>query len=392
MSNPVILWRESMGYGSLVWSQVYVRLDRNSTTRGDLNVGNAGTLKQWGRGSGSDQGWAMQGGTVGSLGIRATTLGFSGAIDTNAMSNNKVGVAFAYNQGGNVGGSILAEFWDDDSAGDGSFVHPLLHLTIETLNDGRICARNGTGAAFGNHGTIIGTSTFVVPVGLNGQAGNYTHIEVTNPVIHATAGSVQVYADGTLVLDVSGAATRNVVAGSGKIGYIQVNADNGRLATDVIFHDCSGSGRIGDKRVTYRKAAVAGTYTAGTASGAGTRLACVSEQAADGDTTKVIFDDSALPKKVSFTTEAMPANTVSIDEVTEHVIVRKTDASANTGRYGMKSGATEVDNGSDLSTPTGYNVVTQVGPAVGHQLDPNTSVSWVIADCDAAEIIYERVA
>ena len=61
----------------------------------------------------------------------------------------------------------------------------------------------------------------------------------------------------------------------------------------------------------------------------------------------------------------MPANTVAIDEVTELIIHRKTDASSNTARYGMKSGATEVDNGADLATPSGYNLMTLVGPAPG---------------------------
>ena len=121
-------------------------------------------------------------------------------------------------------------------------------------------------------------------------------------------------------------------------------------------------------------------------------LACVDEQAADGDTTYILEDDTGLPKKVSFVCQAMPANTISVDEVTELVMLRKSDASTNTGRQGMKSGATEVDNGSDVAAPTGYNLFTQAGPAPGHQVDPNTSAAWTIANCDAAEIVYQRTA
>lgn len=390
MTNPNILWRESFGYGSLTWSQTYLKITRaTNNPYGDIAVGDPGTLSQWGRGSGSDQGFAMIGGYAA---LRASQLGFSGAIDTNAVSNNKVGITFAYNQASHIGGSILCEFWDDDGLGDGSFSKALLHLSIETLADGRIAAICGAS-------TIVGISTFVMPVGLNGQTGNFTHIEVTQPKIHATNGSVQVYADSALVLNITGAATRNALLGSGKIGYVQANSTNSsgsaRISTDLVIHDCANAGVIGDKRVTYRRAAVAGTYTSGTPAGSGspaTRLAAVSEQAADGDVSYVLLDNTALPKKVSFTTEAMPANTLTIDEVTEHIIYRKTDASANTGRQGMKSGATEVNNGTDQPTPSGYATFTQTRATPGHQVDPNTSSAWTVPNCDAVEIIYDRTA
>lgn len=398
MTPPVILWRESFGYGSLAWNQVYIRCSRSTNNNyGTVDVGGPGGLSQSGRGSGADQGYAMKGNPGGSMGLRMTTLGFSGAIDTGV---SKLGLAFAYQQGGAIGNSVLCEFWDDDGHGNGTFDVPLLHLSIETLTDGRICAKNGTNSGSAGPGTIIGISTFVMPVGLNGSLGNFTHIEVVPkpgfPLIHATGGGVQVFADGTLILDLQNVSTRNALGGSGKLGYAQILVDNGRYATDALIHDCSGtdlsSGRIGDKRVSYRKALSAGTYTAGTAVGDATLLACVDDQAADGDTTYIDEDDTGLPKKVSFVCEAMPANTISVDEVTELVIVRKSDASTNTGRQGMISGATEVDNGADVAAPTGYNLFTQVGPAPGHQVDPNTSAAWTIPNCDACEVVYQRVA
>ena len=398
MTPPVILWRESFGYGSLVWNQTYLKLESSTNSAYSLpDVGVPGVLSQAGRGSGTDQGYAMSGNPGAYAGLRATTLGFAGAIDTSA---NKIGVAFAYQQGGHIGNSVFCQFWDDDGHGNGTFDASLLHLTIGTLTDGRIAAWNGTGSGGTSIGTIVGISTFVMPVGLAGSLGNYTHIEIVpapgHDLIHATNGGVRVYADQTLVLDLQGVSTRNSLGGSGKIGYVGPRATDGRYMTDLIIHDCSGTdltdGRIGDKRVSYRKAATAGTYTAGTAVGDATLLACVDDQAADGDTTYVDLDDTGLPKKVSFVCQAMPANTISVDEVTELVIVRKSEASTNTGRQGMKSGATEVDNGTDVAAPTGYNVFTQVGPAPGHQVDPHTSAAWTIANCDACEIVYERVA
>lgn len=394
----VILWRESFGYGSLVWDQVYVRLfDSTNGPYPAIVAGNPGSLVQWGRGSGADQGWAMRGSNGGSMALRASTLGFSGAIDT---SVDKLGAAFAYNQGGNLGGSTIYELWDDDGAGNGTFDRGLLHVRVGTLNDGRICVRNGTGSGSLQLGTIIGISTYVLPVGLNGQTGNFTHLEIVpapgHPLIHSTNGGLRIYADGALVLDLQGVCTRNSLLGSGKVGYAQIVVDGARVATDAIFHDCSGTvlsdGRIGDKRVSYRHALTAGTYTAGTAVGDATLLACVDDVAADGDTTYILEDDTSLPKKVSFVCQAMPSNTISIDEVTELVILRKSDASTNTGRQGLISGGTEVDNGADVAAPTGYNLFTQVGPAPGHQLNPDSGVAFTIPECDACEVVYERVA
>jgi hypothetical protein len=391
MTAPVILWRESFGYGSIAWSQVYLSVVRSTNNNfGSVQVGFEGSLAQWGRGSGADMGYASKGGYAG---LRATTLGFADAVDTSAHS---IGVAFAFQQAGNVGGSVLCEFWDDDGHGNGTFDVPLLHLSIETLADGRICAKNGTGSGSGGPGTIIGISTTVLPVGLNGANGNFTHIEIVPPasgqLIHASNGGVRVYADGTLVLDLSGVSTRNSLGGSGKVGYVQPLAFPARIFTDLVIHDCSGTGRIGDKRVSYRHATAAGTYTAGTAVGDSTRVLCVDDQACDGDTTYINFDDTSLPKAASFTCQAMPAETSSIDEVTPLVILRKSDASADTNRTVLISNATEVDNGADRATPAGYNVSTLVGPAPGYQVDPHTSAAWTIANCDAAEVGARRIA
>lgn len=393
MTPPVILWRESFGYGSLIWSQRYLNVARTPPA---VLAGAPGSLLQWGRGSGADEGWAMNSGR---FAVRATQLGFAGAIDT---SSQKVGFACAYNQAGNVGGSIICEFWDDDGHGNGTFDLPLLHLSIGTLADGRICAMNGTGSETAGISTVVGISTTTLPVGLNAAGGNYTHIEVVPPttgqLISSTVGGVRVYADGELVLDLSNINTRNALhsGGSGKVGYVQGCAEsatgNRRLITDVIIHDCSGTGRIGDKRVSYNPAITAGTYTAGTAVGAATLLACVDEQAADGDTTYIDFDDTSLPKAASFVCKAMPANCISIDEVTPLVILRKSDASTNTNRTLTISGATEVDNGSDSATPSGYNASVLTGPEPGHQVDPNTSAAWTIPNCDAVEIGSRRIA
>jgi hypothetical protein len=397
MADPVILWRESYGYGALTFNQVYVTCGRSTNSAYGLAVpGDPGALSQWGRGSGADEGFALVGGNAG---VRATSLGFAGAIDT---SINKIGCAFAFNQGGRLGGSFMYELYDDDGAGNGTFDRTLLHLSVLTLVDGRIAVLNGTGSGGGALGTVIGISTFVMPVGLNGANGNFTHIEVVpapgHDLIHLTNGGVRVYANGTLVLDLQGVSTRNALLGSGKVGYVQAcaghyaNGSSPCISTDLVIHDCSGTGLIGDCRVSYQPAITLGTFTAGTPVGDTPIKNCVDEQAADGDTTYIDFDDTGLPKAASFVCKAMPANTVTIKDVTPLVVVRKSDASANTGRTLFKSGATTVDGGVDVATPTGYSLSTQVGPVVPHQTDPNTAAAWTIVNCDAVEVGYRRIA
>lgn len=394
MADPVILWRESFGYGSLTMSQRYVTIGR---TPPFVAAGTPGDLFQWGRGSGADEGFAMRGGA---MAVRATSLGFGSAINT---ASQKIGFACAYNQAGNLGGSTIVAFWDDDGHGNGTFDMPLLHLAIEVTADGRICATNGSGSEAAGVTTIIAISSYVLPVGLNAAGGNFTHIEVVPPasgqLIDAVNGGVKVYADGTLILDLTGKTTRNMDfgGGSGKVGYVQFHANNGqnggaRLITDVILHDCSGDGRIGDQRVSYQPAITLGTYTDGTPVGATPILNCIDEQAANGDTDYIDFDDTSLPKAASFVCKAMPTNCIAVKEVTPLVTLRKSDASTNTTRQVFISGATEVDNGSDVATPSGYNVFTGTGPEPGYQTDPNTSAAWTIPNCDASEVGSRRIA
>lgn len=384
MSTPVILWRESLGYGAADFTQIYLNFQQSSNGLfSDPGVANSGIdLRQWGRGTGSDQGFAMRNDVIA---VRATTIGFAGHVASG------FGMCFAYNQGGNVGNSRLCEFYDDDALGNGSFSHGQLHLRICTLADGRVAAIRGpTGGS--NTGTVIGTSTYVLPVGLNAQNGPFTWFNVI-PVISSTNGSVLVYADGVLILNLTGVNTS--AGGSNKVGYFQfcangVSSGGNRIATDLLITD--GSAVMPDCRVTYRHANTAGTLTAGTATGAGTLVGCVSETVMDGDTTYIDFDTTSLPKGASFTTNAMPANTVTIYEVSPLVIRRKSDSGTCTDRVYFKSNSTVDDGGVDIAVPSGYIRDSGVNPARAYPTDPHTSAAWLTANVDACEIGDKRTA
>lgn len=391
--TPPILHRESFGYGGLEYNQFYLDITRKSGFEFDLGYGTVSTcqtpsgsagyqLVQWGRGTGSDQGYALHaGGSGGRLAVRATSLGYAGAVASG------IGMAFAFNAGGVVGGQRLCEFWDDDAFGDGTFSSAGLHVAIETLPDGRIVARRGSRTDTPDGTTVIGDpSTFVMPVGAEIQAGPFTHIEVI-PVIHPSSGSVKVYANGTLVLNLTNVNTM-FDGSSGKIGYAQLNIENHAVVTDAVWTD--GSSAIGDCRVTYHHANVAGTYTAGTAVGDATLLACVDEIDADGDTTYIDFDNAALPKAASFTCSALPANVVTVLEVSPLVLLRKDDSGTSKGRTVFISGATEDDGGVDVALATGYIRSDQVQKMRAYATDPNTSAAWTIANCNAVEVGHRR--
>ena len=394
MTVPAILHRESFGYGGLEYNQFYLDIQRAfgiefETGYGTVGVcatpgaGGAGyVLQQWGRGAGADQGYALHADNFGGrLAVRATSLGYAGAVASG------IGLAFAWNSGGVVGGQRLCEFWDDDGTGDGTFSRAGLHVAIETLSDGRIVAKRGSKTEVSTGATIIGDpSTFVMPVGGELQAGAFTFIEVI-PVIHPSAGSVKVYANGTQILNLTNVNTK-FDGSSGKIGYAQICIPAHAVVTDWVVTDASSV--LGDVRVTYHHANVAGTYTAGTAVGDATLLACVDEISADGDTTYIDFDDTGLPKAASFTCTALPSNVISVLEVSPLVILRKNDSGTSKGRTLLISGATEVDGGADIAAATGYIRSTLVAKMTAYATDPHTSAAWTIANCNAVEIGQRR--
>lgn len=375
--------RESFGYGGAEFPQFYLHVTRSSNgAYGSVDAATAPTLLQYGRGTGADQGWAC---VKGGLAVRMSSLGL-------AQAASGFGLLTAFNQGGHVGDGIIAEFWDDDGLGDGSYGSgtALLHLSIETLGDGRLCAKNGTGTGGGGAGTIIGTSSVVIPPGSFEQGGSHTHIEII-PVIHPTAGSVQVWVNNTIALNLTNVNTRHTLVGSGKVGYIQLSgrgAHNAQLMSDWII--TNGAGQLRDKRVHMSIAIAAGTYTAGTPS-SGTALSCVDDAAENADTDYLAFDNTGLPKAASFTCKPLPSNTTAVVDVSPIVILKKDDGSTCTHRTGLISGATEVVS-ADIATPTAYTRATLTAAAQSYPTDPNTGVAWAVDDCDNAEVLIRRTA
>lgn len=258
----------------------------------------------------------------------------------------------------------------------------IVHVTIGFDASGHIAAWRGT-----TSGTLLGTSSAVVAT-----PGSFVHIE-SKVLIDGTVGTVEVRANEVAVLTLTGQNTKN--GGTGTCDQCTLGATVGyQLFTffdDYIIWNTSGTLNntfLGDVRVGYSAANVAGTYTDGTAVGDATLLACVDDIAFDGDTTYINFDDTALPKAASFAVEDAPTNATQILAVAPLAIVRKDDAGTDNGRVLLISGATENDGGGvDVPATSSYTLVTRI-----HETDPNTSVAWTVSNFNAIQVGWRRTA
>lgn len=241
--------------------------------------------------------------------------------------------------------------------------------------------------------TLIATSAAPVMV-----IGAYIHLEV-KVVLDDVAGSVDIRAEGvtTPVLSFTG-DTKNGGT-SGTIDSLGITSgsqgNNGTCFDDFYVWNTDGTENndwMGDLIVGIGYPDADGTYTNGTAVGAATKHQCVDEQIITGsgvpsDTDYVELDDTALPKKVSFTVPDAGATVGTIKAVKFNSYARKDNAGTNTHRVALKSGATEDDGGADKPTYNGY-----VRECRYYEHDPATAAAWTNTGYNAIELVYNRVA
>jgi hypothetical protein len=244
---------------------------------------------------------------------------------------------------------------------------------------------------------LLGSSLDPGQSGITVPFTGYVHYEA-NVRVHNTLGSVQVFVNEILALDLSGVDTRNNVSGrtgTGEISFVAVHpkVSNTDRICDWAWH--SGDGTLGDCGTAYAPSAAAGAYTAGTPVGAGTILDCVKEQSWDGDSKYIEFDATGLPKAASFKCTFVPSNALAIIGVSALVSVRKDAAGTDLGRAFLRSnsggGATEVDDGADPIITTSYRYL---GAGGFHLVDPDTGVAFLISDITGGniEVGFRRTA
>jgi len=256
------------------------------------------------------------------------------------------------------------------------------HVTIGFDSTGHVTAWRGVAGS----GTLLGTSSGIYWAGTTG----YVHVE-TKCTVHSSTGVVEVRFNGVTVLNLTGQNTRN----GGTVGTIDQVwlVDDFNVGTqhydDWVISKSTGD-FVGDVCVDLNVSAADGTYTNGTAN-TGTRTTAT--QTNDGDTSYVTVDNTSLPKKLTFDMGNAASNAVAVLAIAPVVIVEKDDAGANTMRVIVKSSATEVDNGADLSPTSGAYGYFPTASSTQWilQTNPNTSAAWTLSGFNAIEVGINRL-
>jgi hypothetical protein len=326
-----------------------------------------GSFGQFGYGSGASRGTGFVGeSSSGGIGWNIVDL------DTLvAITPTTVGTCFGSNQHGTTHNNIELVLFMETSVGP-------THVYLDTDTAGHIRARNGDG-------TILGTTDFILPLSAVDGSGPTYHIECI-VTVHNTLGTVQVWVNDILVLDLSGKDTKN--GGTGVVGHVLWSGVQGRIVCEVFVHD--GSARLGSQwRVGYVPVATAGTYSNSTAVGAATPVQCVDDTPASPEleiTNYAVMDATATPKKTSWVSGPMPATALQIRDVHPQIVIEKSDGGTNTGKTGLKSGATEVYTTSAYGVPDAW-----VARRLAFRRDITAgNPLWTLATAAAGEVIVDR--
>ncbi len=249
------------------------------------------------------------------------------------------------------------------------------HVFLVTDASNHIVAKNGASE-------VLGTSDFILPASAPDGSGPTYHIEVI-VTVHASAGTVQVWVNDILVLDLTGKNTKNA-SFPAEVGHVVISANGGRKICEWFVHD--GTARLGSQwRVGYIPVATAGTYT-GQTSGTVVDVNDVSTASETEDANYVVLDATGTPKKASFVSGALPATWLQIRDVHPQIVIEKSDGGTCTGKTGLKSGATEVYTTSAYGVPDAWvarRLALRTDPAAGTPL-------WTLITAAASEVIVDR--
>jgi hypothetical protein len=384
MAVPTILhaesfaWSNSDGIGLYAAGTIYSHFSLAYGGRNDWLTGSGrgspagGTM--WGAWGGPDFGDAITGWDV-------------------PTPSSTIGVAFAASQGAsatngaiNYGNSRWIELWTENpdplvpggyTAGYNYFTGRILVFGVDPT--GHLVVRAGDNRF--TLATTYGTSSAIMPPGRASGPANFSHLEL---IADTSTGNATVRMEGSTILTITGAG----FAGLGNVGHVRFCCGDGRYLCDLVIHD--GSDFIGDCRVDYFPANIAGTYQQGAIAGTGSPtslLDCVDDDPIgnnpDGDF--ISMDDTSLPKTATFGTADLPSNVTTVYAVIPQAIVRKDDAGINQGRLMFLSGATTTDGGADITLGTDWRTPQRI-----HQTNPDTSAAWTVSEANAVEVGWRR--
>jgi hypothetical protein len=197
-----------------------------------------------------------------------------------------------------------------------------------------------------------------------------------------TSGIVQVWLNGTLVINVSG--VDNVATANVNVQRFEINGPSGTgvmFIDDLAVNDTAGTinnGQIGDGSVVLLKPTGAGTNTAQTRGGtdSGSNWDQVNEVPVS--MTDYVFSATAATRD-TYALQDLPAGSWTVNTVEVVAYAQNSDAGAGSLGLTVKSGAT-TNEGTAQSLGTTAMFLRQQ-----YELDPNTTAAWTNANVNALE-------
>lgn len=248
-------------------------------------------------------------------------------------------------------------------------------ITYSSL-DNLLRARQGIGTA----GTLLATSSATM------AQDTWQLIEVRWQASSTTSGTVEVWLNGTRVINFSGdnTATANVNVASIGIGHISAGtATAGQYigSDDIAINNTSGSinnGRIGDGRIVLLVPNGAGSNTGLTRGGTDTGANYSQCSEVPPSMTQYVFGaTAALRDTYALSDLSVTPGTINCCEVI--ALAQNSDAGAGSLGLTVKSGAT-TNEGTAQALGTSALYYRQL-----YETDPATSVAWTASGVNALE-------
>ena len=251
-----------------------------------------------------------------------------------------------------------------------------LQAYVEITSSNTIRVKNG-----------VGTQLATASVTLAGNTFYHLEIDIT---FNSSTGAFDVYHEGTLVMTATGVNTTNGGGNQANIVSFGSSAGTGSSVTfkldDLIIQSGSGDFPLGQLQVHYSVPTAAGNSNANSdEAGAGnsSNYQSVDESPSNGDTDYIKLETSGNIDL--YTMGDLTPTSGTIKAVVVKSQAKLNVPGAKTYRHKVRTNSTNY-NGSAIAPTTSY--ADYITP---WYTNPNTSVSWTIAEVNALEAGFEAI-
>lgn len=247
-------------------------------------------------------------------------------------------------------------------------------VTIIFNSNGTITALRGD-----TNGTVLGTSTATI------NLLAYPFIEA-KVVVNNTTGAVKVWANETVILDLTGLNTR--ATANNQANEVRLRQTSAVTINWCDFYVNDGTGadnntQWGDTRVDRLLPTANGNYTAWAANGAASLFDCVDDAAPNGDTDYI--SSSTVGQKASFVMGDIPAGATP-RAVQWLMSGRKDDAGTRTVAALLRNAGVDAV-GVNQNLSAAYTYYRQ-----NYDKDPTDNATWTAAKVNSLEAGVSEVA